>query len=135
MGNMYADYLAQQMSSGEGAPAAQGENYAVGPAPSAGGPQYAMQPAAPRRHRPAMDPGAVPAASAQEANDAHIRASIASKLARSPVLGIKDDSLLGMDKLAQLGIEAQPNEQGIPYGLDLGQLNGLEHGWLMRRVR
>lgn len=76
------------------------------------------------------------AVAAQDANDAHIRAAIAAKLTRAPVMGhVTDSNLVPMAQLAQVGIQAQPNSDGIPYGLDLNQLNGVERGWLQKRVR
>lgn len=92
-------------------------------------PQYNVEVGAPQIQE---SPAAV---AARAANDARIRAAIAAKLTRAPVLGIKDDSLLGMDQLARVGIGAQQNAAGIPYGLDLNQLNGVERGWLQRQAR
>lgn len=92
-------------------------------------PQYSVEVGEPRIEQSSA------ALAALRSNDDRIRAAIASKLSRAPVLGIKDDSLLGMDKLAKVGIGAQPNEQGLPYGLDPRQLNPLEMRWLMRQVK
>jgi hypothetical protein len=128
---MYANYLAQQMPGGEGAPAPQ-EAPSPLPAPATAAP--AMMQAAPRRRRLRIDPAAA-AATAQAANDAHIRESIAAKVTRAQVLGIRDDSLLGLEQLARVGINPASNEQGLPYGLDLGQLNGVERRWLQRRTQ
>lgn len=71
-----------------------------------------------------------------ESNDAHIRAAIAAKLTRAPVMGhVTDSNLVPMAQLAQVGVNADPNAEGIPYGLDPNQLNGLERGWLQKRTR
>lgn len=84
---------------------------------------------------PQIEQQANPTIATTQSNDDAIRARIAAKLTRSPVLGIRDDSLLGMDQLAKVGIGSDPNDRGVAMGLDLSQLNPLEQRWLQRRTR
>jgi hypothetical protein len=89
--------------------------------------------AAPSYLKPQAKPRPRPKVDASSANDAAIMARIAAKVTRSPVLGVPEPDMIPMAQLAQLGFDARPNEQGIPYGLQPALLNDLERRWLMRR--
>jgi hypothetical protein len=95
-------------------------------------PQYEVTAGEPQIEPQRPSPAAL---AALQANDDHIRQSIAAKLQRSPVLGTvpEDSGLLTMAQLAHLNLPAGPNADGIPVGLNPDSLNDLERRWITRR--